>query len=219
MPSTSRSSSPRAPRRSPPTACADRAERPEADLPRTGLGQAARSDRGRARRDARGPLEDLQGRFNLNNLVRQYGTPDPVQLDRVHSSCWRCSGSSPNGPATWSTGSTATSFPRVPRTAPRTASTWARPPPYRTPNRYITSASELLALPGFGRDRYVTLCPLRDRAPLRHNHQRLHRLGRRARCLPRARAHRLQFRPGRPRQESRRPPPAASRRSPTSRRL
>jgi general secretion pathway protein K len=32
-------------------------------------------------------------------------------------------------------------------------------PPYRTANRYITSASELLALPGFGRDRYLKLAP------------------------------------------------------------
>jgi general secretion pathway protein K len=32
-------------------------------------------------------------------------------------------------------------------------------PPYRTPNRYITSISELLALPGFGRDRYLALAP------------------------------------------------------------
>ena len=32
-------------------------------------------------------------------------------------------------------------------------------PPYRTANRYITSASELLALPGFGRDRYLALAP------------------------------------------------------------
>ena len=31
--------------------------------------------------------------------------------------------------------------------------------PYRTPNRYITSATELLALPGFGRDRYLKLAP------------------------------------------------------------
>jgi general secretion pathway protein K len=32
-------------------------------------------------------------------------------------------------------------------------------PPYRAANRYITSTSELLALPGFGRDRYVALAP------------------------------------------------------------
>jgi general secretion pathway protein K len=32
-------------------------------------------------------------------------------------------------------------------------------PPYRTANRYITSTSELLALPGFGRDRYLKLAP------------------------------------------------------------
>ncbi|HTL93056.1 MAG TPA: hypothetical protein VL176_11955, partial [Steroidobacteraceae bacterium] len=32
-------------------------------------------------------------------------------------------------------------------------------PPYRTANRYITSTTELLALPGFGRDRYLALAP------------------------------------------------------------
>jgi len=32
-------------------------------------------------------------------------------------------------------------------------------PPYRTANMYITSASELLALPGFGHDRYKKLEP------------------------------------------------------------
>src|SRR5438270_848479 len=32
-------------------------------------------------------------------------------------------------------------------------------PPYRTANRYITSVSELLALPDFGRDRYLKLAP------------------------------------------------------------
>ena len=32
-------------------------------------------------------------------------------------------------------------------------------PPYRTANRYITSTTELLALPGFGADRYKTLAP------------------------------------------------------------
>jgi general secretion pathway protein K len=31
--------------------------------------------------------------------------------------------------------------------------------PYRTANRYITSTTELLALPGFGRDRYLKLAP------------------------------------------------------------
>jgi general secretion pathway protein K len=32
-------------------------------------------------------------------------------------------------------------------------------PPYRTPNMYITSTTELLALPGFGKDRYKKLEP------------------------------------------------------------
>jgi general secretion pathway protein K len=32
-------------------------------------------------------------------------------------------------------------------------------PPYRAANMFITSASEILALPGFGRDRYLKLAP------------------------------------------------------------
>ena len=32
-------------------------------------------------------------------------------------------------------------------------------PPYRAANMFITSASEILALPGFGRDRYLLLAP------------------------------------------------------------
>jgi general secretion pathway protein K len=35
----------------------------------------------------------------------------------------------------------------------------AQNPPYRAPNTFITSPSELLALPGFGRDRYLKLLP------------------------------------------------------------
>ncbi len=35
----------------------------------------------------------------------------------------------------------------------------AQTPPYRTANTFITSPSELLAMPEFGRDRYVKLAP------------------------------------------------------------
>ena len=66
--------------------------------------------------------------------------------------------------------------------------------PYRTPNRYITSASELLALPGFGHDRYVKLAPYVTALPSGHANQRVYRLRRRARCLSRPGPHRLQLR-------------------------
>ena len=32
-------------------------------------------------------------------------------------------------------------------------------PPYRTPNVLVTSSTELLALPGFGRDRFLKIAP------------------------------------------------------------
>jgi general secretion pathway protein K len=38
-------------------------------------------------------------------------------------------------------------------------------PPYLTANQHITSTSELLALPGFGRDRYVKLAPFISALP------------------------------------------------------
>ena len=39
-------------------------------------------------------------------------------------------------------------------------------PPYRAANRYITSTTELLALPGFGRDRYLALAPYVTALPI-----------------------------------------------------
>ena len=61
-----------------------------------------------------GRLEDLQGRFNLNNLVFRDGTtnPDARQAARAHPR--RCSTSSRAGPPRWPTGSTTTRSPGFP---------------------------------------------------------------------------------------------------------
>ena len=102
-------------------------------------------------------LEDLQGRFNLNNLVRPNDAPDPVQIAAFTSLLERL------GLETkwagllvdWIDMDIAPSNPDGAEDSVYMGQT----PPYRTPNRYITSASELLALPGFGRDRYMKLAP------------------------------------------------------------
>jgi general secretion pathway protein K len=111
-----------------------------------------------------GQIEDLQGRFNLNNLVKDDGTKDPVAFEQ---------------------------FQRI-LVALQLEPKWAslmldwidrdslvdgidgaedgvylgQTPPYRTANRRVTSTSELLALPGFGLERYRRLAPYVAALPL-----------------------------------------------------
>ncbi len=104
-----------------------------------------------------GGIEDLQGRFNLNSLVKADGTKDPIAFDQF------------------------TRLLQALDLEPKWASLlldWIDPdqvvdgldgaedgvylgqsPPYRAANHLITSTSELLALPGFGIERYKRLAP------------------------------------------------------------
>jgi len=102
-------------------------------------------------------LEDLQGRFNLNNLINSDGTPDPVQVQAFTQllAMLGLEGKWAGYLVDWID---ADIVPTTPDGAEDSVY-MGQTPPYRTANRYITSASELLALPGFGRDRYVKLAP------------------------------------------------------------
>jgi general secretion pathway protein K len=102
-------------------------------------------------------LEDLQSRFNLNNLVGQDTRPDPLQMQvfaqlleavglepkwSLYLADWISSGVNPAG-----------------QEGAKDNFYMGQSPPYRTANRYITSITELLALPAFGRERYLKLAP------------------------------------------------------------
>ena len=102
-------------------------------------------------------LEDLQGRFNLNNLVRGDGTPDPVEVNAFQQ-LLAMVGLEPKWADFMVDWIDRNISPVTPDGA-KDSVYMGQTPPYRTPNRYITSASELLALPGFGRDRYLALAP------------------------------------------------------------
>jgi general secretion pathway protein K len=104
-----------------------------------------------------GQLEDLQGRFNLNNLVQEDGTPDPVQVTAFQQLLEEV-GLEPKWAGYMVDWIDRDIVPSVPDGAEDSVY-MGQVPPYRTPNRYITSATELLALPGFGRDRYLALAP------------------------------------------------------------
>jgi general secretion pathway protein K len=102
-------------------------------------------------------LEDLQGRFNLNNLVDPQSNPDPVEV-AAFSNLLSSVGVEPKWVGyilDWIDGNLTPSIPDGAEDSVYTGQT----PPYRTANRYITSTSELLALPGFGRERYLALAP------------------------------------------------------------
>ncbi len=104
-----------------------------------------------------GRLEDVQGRFNLNNLVTPQGEVDELarlQFERLLDSLGldvTLSGVVID----WLDADGDTGFPIGGEDGVYTAGD----PPYRTPNSVITSASELMAMSGVDVDTYRALSP------------------------------------------------------------
>ncbi|MCE3283876.1 MAG: hypothetical protein K0R70_132, partial [Steroidobacteraceae bacterium] len=104
-----------------------------------------------------GRLEDVQGRFNLNNLVFSDGTPNELaikQFERILSMVeleptWAAA------IADWIDADVNPGFPDGAEDAIYTG----MDPPHLTANMPITRASELLVLPEFGIERYRRLQP------------------------------------------------------------
>ena len=104
-----------------------------------------------------GRLEDLQGRFNLNNLVTADGMEDPIaraQFERLLT-LLELDSTLAGVVLDWLDPDIETHFP----SGGEDAAYADTDPPYRTPNSMITTASELLAVSGFDRDSYVKLAP------------------------------------------------------------
>jgi general secretion pathway protein K len=109
-------------------------------------------------------LEDMEGRFNLNSLVKSDGTPDPVTFAAFQHLLELL-----NIEPKWAGYIVDWIDPDIVPSNPDGAEDsvyLGQTPPYRTPNMYITSASELLALPGFGHDRYQRLAPYVTALPI-----------------------------------------------------
>jgi general secretion pathway protein K len=101
-------------------------------------------------------LEDATGRFNLNSLIDADGRVDlNVLHDLEH--LMENVGVEPKWASLIADWIDPDSTP-LPDGAEDSAYA-AQDPPYRAPNTFITSPSELLALPGFGRDRYLKILP------------------------------------------------------------
>jgi general secretion pathway protein K len=104
-----------------------------------------------------GSLEDMQARFNLNNLLRADGTVDEANLERFSRLLLlagvdqRFAGAL----ADWVDADTVERFPD----GAEDGVYLSQVPGYRAANGPVTSTSELLALPGFTLDDYARLRP------------------------------------------------------------
>jgi general secretion pathway protein K len=104
-----------------------------------------------------GRIEDLQGRFNLNNLISPQGVEDPLarrQFERLLESL-QLDPTLAGVVIDWLDANTEMSFPG----GGEDASYSGVDPPYRTPNTIITSSSELMANAGFDRDLFRAVSP------------------------------------------------------------
>jgi general secretion pathway protein K len=104
-----------------------------------------------------GRLEDLQGRFNLNNLVGADGRENELarrQFERLLASV-EVDPALAGAVVDWLDPDTDLRFP----TGGEDVVYSDGDPPYRTANSQITSASELMAIAGFDRESYRNLAP------------------------------------------------------------
>ncbi len=112
-----------------------------------------------------GQLEDMQGRFNLNNLARvlpggnvnQVPQQDPQPLEQFQRLLVSV-GLEPKWAAIARDWIDADNVPGNPDGAEDQVYT-SQSPPYRTGNWPMMSPSELMNLPGFGADRYRKIAP------------------------------------------------------------
>ena len=111
-----------------------------------------------------GKLEDLQGRFNLNNLVKPDGTENPLareQFERLLTVLQIDPGLA-GAVVDWLDADDVVRFP----VGGEDATYAAADPPYRAANAMITSPSELMAVSGFKLEIYATLAPYVTALPI-----------------------------------------------------
>jgi general secretion pathway protein K len=102
-------------------------------------------------------LEDMQGRFNLNSLVDTTGRPNLTQL-AVFKALLAAVGLEEKWAGLLVDWIDADTVPSIPDGA-EDSTYLGQTPPYLTANRYLTSTTELMALPGFDRRHYDLIAP------------------------------------------------------------
>ncbi|HEY2807303.1 MAG TPA: type II secretion system minor pseudopilin GspK [Steroidobacteraceae bacterium] len=108
-------------------------------------------------------LEDVQGRFNLNSLVDTTGRPNLTQL-AVFRALLAAVGLEQKWAGLLVDWIDTDAVPSIPDGA-EDSTYLGQTPPYLTANRYITSTSELMALPGFDRQHFNLIAPFVSALP------------------------------------------------------
>jgi general secretion pathway protein K len=111
-----------------------------------------------------GRLEDLQGRFNLNNLIDTQGREDVIarkQLERLLTSL-DLDPALAGRVVDWLDADAQPHFPDGAEDEVYAG----MDPPYRTPNSMITTPSELMAIAGFDRETYAAIAPYVTALPI-----------------------------------------------------
>ena len=103
-------------------------------------------------------LDDTQGRFNLNDLVNATDGTTNEDAVLVFANLLTILGLEPKWAPMMADWIDADTVPNNPDGAEDSVYL-SQTPPYRAANMQISSPSEILALPGFGRDRYLKLAP------------------------------------------------------------
>jgi general secretion pathway protein K len=119
------------------------------EIPETGIWIAAR-------------LEDISGRFNLNSLIKWDQTTNSYQQDPHQVKAFKQLLQSLDLEERWAELVVDWIDPDNTPTGPEGGEDTlylSQVPPYRPPNTFITSTSELLALPNFGAERFLKLAP------------------------------------------------------------
>jgi general secretion pathway protein K len=102
-------------------------------------------------------VEDMQGRFNLNSLVDTTGRPNLTQI-AVFKALLAAVGLEEKWAGLLVDWIDRDAVPSIPDGA-EDSTYLGQTPPYLTANRYITSTTELMALPGFDRQHYNLIAP------------------------------------------------------------
>lgn len=107
--------------------------------------------------DVRGALEDMQGRFNVNNLVDNEGAVNELAIARFER-LLSFAGSDPRWArilADWIDSDTVPGFPD----GAEDGAYLAQSPSYRAANGPISTVTEMLALPGMTQDEFQRIRP------------------------------------------------------------
>lgn len=107
--------------------------------------------------EVRGALEDMQGRFNLNNLVNSDREPDEESIVRFEHLLVLV-GAQPRWARIMADWLDADTLAGIPEGA-EDSTYLSQNPPYRTANGLVTTTTEMMALPGMTRDEFERIRP------------------------------------------------------------